>query len=551
MARRGRPKHPGVLTPREQEVLELIRAGLSNEQIAERLSISFATAKFHVSEIIGKLGVRDRREAALWQPDAPGAPSRQPGWLAPLSMLRHVPRVVTPAVSAALVGIAAVAVALLAWGVMASRDGTRLASVRAPATIAADHGCGQQVATEAGIVPWTTLRISGGDLPHPITVPFTEYLLATDLGRQSWVGAPTAAPAPIITRYRVQFVCAGDGATPVGAAGAYAGGPAQRLQPPNIGASAAAPQSWQQAPPVLAALLDRYIALGDAVTDQPTLGQSIYATQRRAPTSVSVAGRALSDADAGTFLSLLGDSSPMRFGLRGRGVGQRALKAATVDVRLDTETLTFSYIPPGPVAPYGLLMSTPEVDVWEVSALLDPPAYAQHAYSVPKQLDDLMAGLGFVGGAPVENADTRIIPLLDADMTMRIDHVTVSDGTQDVSVDGVDPDRTDCAPGVDVCDHEAATLPANAQPLTLTVSRRGVDPFPEAQRPAEYSYYPPATAGARGVLVQTKAGAIWNATSGRDGGTPYYASAATDDALRAAVRQLAGQPPEPQATLTQ
>lgn len=53
-------------------------------------------------------------------------------------------------------------------------------------------------------------------------------------------------------------------------------------------------------------------------------------------------------------------------------------------------------------------------------------------------------------------------------------------------------------------------------------------------------HYPPAAARARGVLVQTKAGAIWNATLGRDGGTPYYASAATDEALRAAVRQFDG-----------
>jgi len=146
MARRGRPKHPDVLTPREQEVLELIRANLSNEQIAERLGISFATAKFHVSEIIGKLGVRDRHEAAIWQPPAAGAPSRQPGWLAPLSMLRRVPPLVTPAVSAAILGLVAVAVALLALGVFATRGGRSsgsvdTAAVNTPWTVdTADHG---------------------------------------------------------------------------------------------------------------------------------------------------------------------------------------------------------------------------------------------------------------------------------------------------------------------------------------------------------------------------------------------------------------------------
>jgi hypothetical protein len=142
------------------------------------------------------------------------------------------------------------------------------------------------------------------------------------------------------------------------------------------------------------------------------------------------------------------------------------------------------------------------------------------------------------------------LPLLDADMTMRISQVTLSDGTHDVSVLGVDPDSIDCPTGIEVCSPEAAALPTNGHPLTLTVSRRGVDPFPEAQRPAEYSYYPPGVASARGILVPTKMAEIWNATLGRDGGPPYYASAATDDAFRAAVRQLAGQPPVSQPTLT-
>jgi DNA-binding NarL/FixJ family response regulator len=64
MARRGRPPYPGLLTPRQQEVLELVRQGLTNPQIAERLGISTDAAKFHVSEIITRLGVTSRREAA-------------------------------------------------------------------------------------------------------------------------------------------------------------------------------------------------------------------------------------------------------------------------------------------------------------------------------------------------------------------------------------------------------------------------------------------------------------------------------------------------------
>ncbi len=55
-----------LLTPREREVLAFLRLELTNEQIAARMEISADGVKYHVSEIIGKLGVRNRREAARW-----------------------------------------------------------------------------------------------------------------------------------------------------------------------------------------------------------------------------------------------------------------------------------------------------------------------------------------------------------------------------------------------------------------------------------------------------------------------------------------------------
>ena len=69
MARkRGRPPHPDILTPRQWEVLALLRDGLSNPQIGERLGISRRGARWHVSEILGKLGLSTRFDAAAWQP---------------------------------------------------------------------------------------------------------------------------------------------------------------------------------------------------------------------------------------------------------------------------------------------------------------------------------------------------------------------------------------------------------------------------------------------------------------------------------------------------
>ena len=68
MRRRGRPKHPDILTPREWEVLALLRDGLTNSQIGRRMGISLAGARYHVSEILGKLGLASRHDAAAWQP---------------------------------------------------------------------------------------------------------------------------------------------------------------------------------------------------------------------------------------------------------------------------------------------------------------------------------------------------------------------------------------------------------------------------------------------------------------------------------------------------
>lgn len=54
------------LTEREREVLALVGQGYSNKEIAEALFITEGTAKNHVSNIIEKLGLRDRTQAALW-----------------------------------------------------------------------------------------------------------------------------------------------------------------------------------------------------------------------------------------------------------------------------------------------------------------------------------------------------------------------------------------------------------------------------------------------------------------------------------------------------
>jgi DNA-binding NarL/FixJ family response regulator len=59
-----RPETPYGLTRREREVLAAVAAGRTNRQIADELFISESTAGVHVSNILGKLGVSTRTEAA-------------------------------------------------------------------------------------------------------------------------------------------------------------------------------------------------------------------------------------------------------------------------------------------------------------------------------------------------------------------------------------------------------------------------------------------------------------------------------------------------------
>ena len=54
------------LTTRELEVLRLVGAGAANKEIAAELGISERTARTHVSNILGKLGLASRTQAALW-----------------------------------------------------------------------------------------------------------------------------------------------------------------------------------------------------------------------------------------------------------------------------------------------------------------------------------------------------------------------------------------------------------------------------------------------------------------------------------------------------
>ena len=66
LSARREPSPLAALSEREQEVLGLVAAGLSNKQIAARLGISEKTVKSHLTRVFREIGVFDRTQAALW-----------------------------------------------------------------------------------------------------------------------------------------------------------------------------------------------------------------------------------------------------------------------------------------------------------------------------------------------------------------------------------------------------------------------------------------------------------------------------------------------------
>jgi two-component system, NarL family, nitrate/nitrite response regulator NarL len=63
---RARPPTNANLTEREHEILGLLAEGMSNKLIARRLDISNGTVKVHVKNLLRKLNLRSRLEAAVW-----------------------------------------------------------------------------------------------------------------------------------------------------------------------------------------------------------------------------------------------------------------------------------------------------------------------------------------------------------------------------------------------------------------------------------------------------------------------------------------------------
>jgi DNA-binding CsgD family transcriptional regulator len=109
------------LTAREREVLDLVRLGLTNEEVAGRLGITEAGAKYHVSQILSKLGVATREEASAIAVHATAThvaeafQARRGRWWAALPLAAK-------AVGVAVMLAAVVGLGVLAWGVLETQE---------------------------------------------------------------------------------------------------------------------------------------------------------------------------------------------------------------------------------------------------------------------------------------------------------------------------------------------------------------------------------------------------------------------------------------------
>ena len=152
--RGGRPRHPDVLTPAEWRVLEALREGGTNAEIGARLGLSLDTVKYHISNMLAKLELRDRRALASWRPAEPRGRLRG-AFAVPAAAIAAVARPIvwvgaaTAAVAGVVVGVVAVVALVAVALVVAGGEGDESLVATPPATSAVAPAAGAAVAASA------------------------------------------------------------------------------------------------------------------------------------------------------------------------------------------------------------------------------------------------------------------------------------------------------------------------------------------------------------------------------------------------------------------
>ena len=175
--RGGRPRHPDILTPAEWGVLRELRAGGTNAEIAVRLGVSPDAVKYHISNMLGKLGLEDRHALATWQGEAVSARQRLRALLASPAALASLASLGRPLawVGAGVAGAIIVAVAAVVLVAVLGGDGAdvRLFATAEPVvqggaltvevSAGNHHTCALQASGE--VVCWGANRAGQTDVP--------------------------------------------------------------------------------------------------------------------------------------------------------------------------------------------------------------------------------------------------------------------------------------------------------------------------------------------------------------------------------------------------
>ena len=194
--RGGRPRHPDVLTPAEWRVLGALREGGTNAEIAGRLGLSLDTVKTHISNMLAKLELRDRRALAAWRPE-----ERRGGLRAVFAVLTALAAIARPVawvgigtVAAAGVAVAVVAVvvavAVLLVGVPG--DGEPSAGVRAPLASSEATSTPAPASTVAATATRTPTATA---TPPPAATPRPTAAVAPGACTQATLGVDPASEA--------------------------------------------------------------------------------------------------------------------------------------------------------------------------------------------------------------------------------------------------------------------------------------------------------------------------------------------------------------------
>lgn len=405
---------------------------------------------------------------------------------------------------------------------------TRIACLAVTIALAISLAPPTDALAKGGCCSFNGFRVSGGNLPHPVTIPLEEVLITTS-GLGSWYAeepVPLTVPPAGVT-YRVEILGVDIDQEETLFDELYVAAP-EPLMTTDNGAL------WGEPAPEMANLLDRYIAAGEAgvLSEKPSFGEALRALEEAFGVQVVIDGETLSEPDRSRALSGVSGMTAVSFGVQANLVGQRDLSVTPVEVRFREGSISLSYVPPGIIAPFGLLMIPRTTQTWGYTSWIDPPGYSTLAFTVRGDFDEYMESRGAVARTTYEITQARAVPVLEAIQ------YEVGYERAEVTRDGRDLGRISADQFMEICEGCGSAQPMepfSGESVSIAVWPKGSDPFPEAVKPIIYTYYTTdASRSGRGVLVTVASGGTGNVSLGGFQ-SPVYATKEIDREIASLV----------------